>query len=187
MIGVNAYYTSFDNVFLDNTEANSLISLEIGSKDDNSSSSILNTFKNVNISLKGGETFIAKGDNPLSFTSCNFRGDTFIETKNSNPSIFYKVSAVNSNFNDSSLSFFSHDGSGTIINNSEIKGELICDSVNEITTSCIQNVKLNSLDKIESCYLQNYSHKSDEKETSLIGVNSDDRKILPNDTQMELL
>ena len=187
LIGVNAYYTNFDNVFLDNTEANSLISLEIGSKDDNSSSSILNTFKNVNISLKGGETFIAKGDNPLSFTSCNFRGDTFIETKNSNPSIFYKVSAVNSNFNDSSLSFSSHDGSGTIINNSEIKGELVCDSVNEITTSCIQNAKLSSLDKVESCYLQDYNHKSDKKETSLLNLNSNEKKFLVNDTEMELL
>lgn len=187
LIGVNAYYTSFDNVFLDNTEANSLISLEIGSKDDNSNSSILNTFKNVNISLKGGETFIAKGDNPLSFTSCNFRGDTFIETKNSNPSIFYKVSAVNSNFNDSSLSFSSHDGSGTIINNSEIKGELVCDSVNEIATSTLKNVKLGSLDKIEGCYLKDYTYKGEDMKVSLKYIDSNDNKSLANDTQMELL
>ena len=187
LIGVNAYYTRFDNVFLENTRANSLISLEIGEKNKEIDSSFLNNFKNVNIYLKNNETFIAKGNNPLSFTSCDFEGDTFIETKNSNPNSSYKISAVNSKFIDSSLSFSSNDGSETTINNSEIKGELICNSVKEITTSCIQNVKLNSLDKVESCYLQDYNHKSDEKETSLISINSDDKKILPNDTQMELL
>jgi hypothetical protein len=187
LIGVNAYYTKFDNVFLENTRADSLISLEIGEKNKEIDSSFLNNFKNVNIYIKNNETFIAKGNNPLSFTSCDFEGDTFIETKNSNPNSSYKISAVNSKFIDSSLSFSSNGSSETIINNSEIKGELVCDSVNEITTSCIQNVKLNSLDKVESCYLQDYNHKSDEKETSLISVNSDDRKILPNDTQMELL
>ena len=187
LIGVNAYYTNFDNVFLENTRANSLISLEIGEKNKEMDSSFLNNFKNVNIYLKKNETFIAKGDSSLSFTSCDFEGDTFIETKNSNPNSSYKISAVNSKFIDSSLSFSSNGDSETIINNSEIKGELICNSVKEITTSCIQNVKLNSLDKVESCYLQDYNHKSDEKETSLISINSDDKKILPNDTQMELL
>lgn len=187
LIGVNAYYTSFDNFYLDNTRANSLISLEIGEKDDRSGSSILNTFKNVDISLKGDQTFIIKGSSPLSLVSCDFEGDTFIETKKINPVSHYKVNVINSKFIDSSLSFSSNGSSETTINNSEVKGELVCNSVGEITTSCLENVKLNSLEKVEGCYLQNYNHKSDGKDNSLVNVNSNEKKFLANDTQMELL
>lgn len=128
-----------------------------------------------------------KGGNPLSFTSCDFDGNTYIETKSRNPSIFYKVSATNSKFTDSSLRFSSDDGSGTTINNSEIEGNLVCDSVKEIASSYLENVKLESLDKVESCYLSAYIYENKEKRSSLINVNSNEEKILPKDTKLEIL
>ena len=187
LIRVNAYYTSFDNVYVGNTETDSLSYLKIGDKNDSPDSSILHTFKNVNIYLEGGDTFIVKGGNPLSFTSCDFDGNTYIETKSRNPSIFYKVSATNSKFTDSSLRFSSDDGSGTTINNSEIEGNLVCDSVKEIASSYLENVKLESLDKVESCYLSAYIYENKEKRSSLINVNSNEEKILPKDTKLEIL
>lgn len=159
LIGVNAYYTSFDNVYVGNTETDSLSFLKIGDKGDSPDSSILNTFKNVNIYLEGADTFIVKGDNALSFTSCDFNGNTYIETKSSNPSIFYKVGATNSKFTNSSLRFSSDDSSETMINNSEIEGNLVCDSVKEISASYLENVKLELLDRVESCYLSAYIYE----------------------------
>lgn len=187
LIGVNAYYTSFDNVYVGNTETDSLSYLKIGDKNDSPDSSILHTFKNVNIYLEGADTFIVKGGNALSFTSCDFDGNTYIETKSSNPSTFYKVSATNSKFTNSSLRFSSHDGSGTIINSSEIEGNFVCDSVKEISASYLENVKLESLDKVESCYLSAYIYENKEKRSSLINVNSNEDKKLPNDTKLEIL
>lgn len=187
LIGVNAYYTSFDNVYVGNTETDSLSYLKIGDKNDSPDSSILHTFKNVNIYLEGADTFIVKGGNPLSFTSCDFDGNTYIETKSNNPSIFYKVSAINSKFTNSSLRFSSHDGSGTIINNSEIEGDFVCDSVKEIASSYLEHVKLESLDRVESCYLSAYIYENDGKRSSLINVNSNEDKKLPNDTKLDIL
>lgn len=128
-----------------------------------------------------------KGGNALSFTSCDFDGNTYIETKSSNPSIFYKISATNSKFTNSSLRFSSHDGSGTMINNSEVEGNFVCDSVREIAASYLENVKLESLDKVESCYLSAYIYENDGKRSSLINVNSNEDKKLPNDTKLEIL
>ena len=187
LIGVNAYYTSFDNVYVGNTETDSLSYLKIGDKGDSPDSSILNTFKNVNIYMEGADTFIVKGGNALSFTSCDFDGNTYIETKSSNPSIFYKVGATNSKFTNSSLRFSSHDGSGTMINDSEIEGNFVCNSVKEIASSYLENVKLESLDRVESCYLSAYIYENDGKRSSLINVNSNEEKILPKDTQVEIL
>ena len=187
LIGVNAYYTSFDNVYVGNTETDSLSYLKIGDKNDSPDSSILHTFKNVNIYLEGADTFIVKGGNPLSFTSCDFDGNTYIETKSSNPSIFYKVSATNSKFTNSSLRFSSDDGSGTIINSSEIEGNFVCDSVKEISASYLENVKLESLDRVDSCYLSAYIYENDGKRSNLINVNSNEEKILPKDTKLEIL
>lgn len=187
LIGVNACYTSFDNVYVGDTETGGFGYLKIGDKGDSPDSSILHTFKNVNIYLEGADTFIVKGGNPLSFTSCDFDGNTYIETKSSNPSTFYKVSATNSKFTNSSLSFSSHDGSGTMINNSEIEGNFVCDSVKEISASYLENVKLESLDKVESCYLSAYIYENKEKRLSLINVNSNEEKILPKDTKLEIL
>ena len=187
LIGVNACYTSFDNVYVGDTETGGFGFLKIGDKGDSPDSSILNTFKNVNIYMEGADTFIVKGGNALSFTSCDFDGNTYIETKSSNPSIFYKVSAVNSKFTDSSLRFSSDDGSGTAINNSEIEGDFVCDSVKEISASYLENVKLESLDKVESCYLQAFIYENDGKRSNLINVNSNEEKILPKDTKLEIL
>lgn len=187
LIGVNACYTSFDNVYVGDTETGGFGFLKIGDKGDSPDSSILNTFKNVNIYLEGPDTFIVKGGNPLSFTSCDFDGNTFIETKSSNSNIFYKVSATNSKFTNSSLRFSSHDDSGTIINNSEIEGNFVCDSVKEISASYLENVKLESLDRVESCYLSAYIYENDGKRSNLINVNSNEEKILPKDTQVEIL
>ena len=187
LIGVNACYTSFDNVYVGDTETGGFGFLKIGDKDDSPDSSILNTFKNVNIYMEGADTFIVKGGNALSFTSCDFNGNTYIETKNSNPSIFYKVSGVNSKFTNSSLRFSSHDGSGTIINNSEIEGNFVCDSVKEISASYLENVKLESLERVDSCYLSAYIYENDGKRSNLINVNSNEEKILPKDTQVEIL
>lgn len=187
LIGVNACYTSFDNVYVGDTETNSLSFLKIGDKGDSPDSSILNTFKNVNIYLESADTFIVKGGNPLSFTSCDFDGNIYIETKSSNPSIFYKVSGVNSKFTNSSLRFSSNDDSGTIINNSEIEGNFVCDSVKEIFASYLENVKLESLDRVESCYLSAYIYENDGKRSNLINVNSNEEKILPKDTKLEIL
>lgn len=187
LIGVNACYTSFDNVYVGNTETDSLSYLKIGDKNDSPDSSILHTFKNVNIYLEGADTFIVKGGNPLSFTSCDFDGNTFIETKSSNPSTFYKVSATNSKFTNSSLRFSSNDGSGTMINDSEIEGDFVCDSVKEIASSYLEHVKLQSLDRVDSCYLSAYIYENDGKRSSLINVNSNEEKILPKDTQVEIL
>lgn len=187
LIGVNAYYTSFDNVYVGNTETDSLSYLKIGDKNDSPDSSILHTFKNVNIYLEGADTFIVKGGNPLSFTSCDFDGNTFIETKSSNPSTFYKVSATNSKFTNSSLRFSSNDGSGTMINDSEIEGDFVCDSVKEIASSYLEHVKLQSLDRVDSCYLSAYIYENDGKRSNLINVNSNEEKILPKDTQVEIL
>ena len=187
LVGVNAYYTNFDNFYLDSTETNSLISFEVGQKDKERDSSLLNNFKNVNVYLKKNETFIAKGDNPLSFVNCDFTGDTFIETKCQKSNGIYKVSGVNSKFTDSSLTFSANNDSETTISNSEIKGEFICDSVKEITTSCLENVKLKSLAKVEGCYFKDYTYIDNEKETSLININSNDKKFSVSDTKMELL
>lgn len=187
LIGVNACYTSFDNVYVGDTETGGFGFLKIGDKNDSPDSSILHTFKNVNIYLGGADTFIVKGGNPLSFTSCDFDGNTFIETKSSNSNIFYKVSATNSKFTNSSLRFSSHDGSGTAINNSEIEGNFVCDSVKEIAASYLENVKLQSLDKVESCYLSAYIYENDGKRSNLINVNSNEEKILPKDTKLEIL
>lgn len=187
LIGVNACYTSFDNVYVGDTETGGFGFLKIGDKGDSPDSSILHTFKNVNIYLGGADTFIVKGGNALSFTSCDFDGNTYIETKSSNPSIFYKVSAVNSKFTDSSLRFSSDDGSGTAINNSEIEGDFVCDSVKEISASYLENVKLESLDRVESCYLSAYIYENDGKRSNLINVNSNEEKILPKDTKLEIL
>ena len=187
LIGVNAYYTSFDNVYVGDTETGGFGFLKIGDKGDSPDSSILNTFKNVNIYMEGADTFIVKGDNALSFTSCDFNGNTYIETKSSNPSIFYKVGATNSKFTNSSLRFSSHDGSGTMINDSEIEGNFVCNSVKEIASSYLENVKLESLDRVESCYLSSYIYENDGKRSNLINVNSNEEKILPKDTQVEIL
>ena len=187
LIGVNACYTSFDNVYVGDTETGGFGFLKIGDKDDSPDSSILHTFKNVNIYLEGADTFIIKGGNPLSFTSCDFDGNTYIETNSSNPSISYKVNAVNSKFTNSSLRFSSHDGSGTIINSSEIEGNFVCDSVREIAASYLENVKLESLDRVESCYLSAYIYENDGKRSNLINVNSNEEKILPKDTKLEIL
>ena len=187
LIGVNACYTSFDNVYVGDTETGGFGFLKIGDKGDSPDSSILHTFKNVNIYMEGADTFIVKGGNPLSFTSCDFDGNTFIETKSSNPGIFYKVSATNSKFTNSSLRFSSHDGSGTTINNSEIEGNFVCDSVKEISASYLENVKLESLDRVESCYLSAYIYENDGKRSNLINVNSNEEKILPKDTKLEIL
>ena len=187
LIGVNACYTSFDNVYVGNTKTDSLSFLKIGDKGDSPDSSILHTFKNVNIYMEGADTFIVKGDNPLSFTSCDFNGNTYIETNSSNPSIFYKVSATNSKFTNSSLRFSSGDGCETIINNSEVEGDLVCDSVREIAASYLENVKLESLDRVESCYLSAYIYENDGKRSNLINVNSNEEKILPKDTKLEIL
>lgn len=187
LIGVNACYTSFDNVYVGDTETGGFGFLKIGDKGDSPDSSILHTFKNVNIYLEGGDTFIVKGGNALSFTNCDFNGNTYIETNSSNPSIFYKVSGVNSKLTNSSLRFSSHDGSGTTINNSEIEGNFVCDSVKEISASYLENVKLQSLDKVESCYLSAYIYENDGKRLSLINVNSNEEKILPKDTKLEIL
>lgn len=137
--------------------------------------------------MEGADIFIVKGGNPLSFTSCDFDGTTYIETKSSNPSIFYKVSAINSKFTNSSLRFSSHDDSGTIINNSEIEGDLVCDSVKEIAASYIQNAKLKLVDRVDSCYLQAFIYENDGKRSNLINVNSNEEKILPKDTKLEIL
>lgn len=187
LIGVNACYTSFDNVYVGDTETGGFGFLKIGDKDDSPDSSILNTFKNVNIYMEGADTFIVKGDNALSFTSCDFDGNTYIETKSSNPNIFYKVSATNSKFTNSSLRFSSNDGYGTTINNSEIEGNFVCDSVKEISASYLENVKLESLDRVESCYLSAYIYENDGKRSNLINVNSNEEKILPKDTKLEIL
>lgn len=187
LIGVNACYASFDNVYVGDTETGGFGFLKIGNKDDSPDSSILHTFKNVNIYLEGADTFIVKGGNALSFTNCDFDGNTYIETKSNNPSIFYKVNAVNSKFTNSSLRFSSHDGSGTIINNSEIEGNFVCDSVKEISASYLENVKLELLDRVESCYLQAYIYENDGKRLNLINVNSNEEKILPKDTKLEPL
>ena len=187
LIGVNACYTSFDNVYVGDTETGGFGFLKIGEKNDSPESSILHTFKNVNIYLESADTFIVKGDNALSFTSCDFNGNTYIETNSSNPSIFYKVSGVNSKFTNSSLRFSSNDGSGTTINNSEIEGNFVCDSVKEIASSYLENVKLESLDKVESCYLSAYIYENDGKRSNLINVNSNEEKILPKDTKLEIL
>ena len=187
LIGVNACYTSFDNVYVGDTGTGGFGFLKIGDKNDSPDSSILHTFKNVNIYLGGADTFIVKGGNALSFTSCDFDGNTYIETKSSNPSIFYKVSAVNSKFTDSSLRFSSDDCSGTAINNSEIEGNFVCDSVKEIAASYLENVKLQSLDKVESCYLSAYIYENDGKRSNLINVNSNEERILPKDTKLEIL
>ena len=184
---LNACYTSFDNVYVGDTETGGFGFLKIGDKGDSPDSSILNTFKNVNIYMEGADTFIVKGGNALSFTSCDFDGNTYIETKSSNPSISYKVSATNSKFTNSSLRFSSHDGSGTIINNSEIEGDFVCDSVKEISASYLENVKLESLDRVESCYLSAYIYENDGKRANLINVNSNEEKILPKDTKLEIL
>lgn len=114
-------------------------------------------------------------------------GNTYIETKSSNPSISYKVSAVNSKFTNSSLRFSSSDSCETIINNSEIEGDLVCDSVKEISASYLENVKLQSLDRVESCYLSAYIYENDGKRSNLINVNSNEEKILPKDTKLEIL
>lgn len=187
LIGVNACYTSFDNVYVGDTETGGFGFLKIGDKGDSPDSSILNTFKNVNIYMEGADTFIVKGGNALSFTNCDFNGNTYIETKSSNPSISYKVSATNSKFTNSSLRFSSHDGSGTMINDSEIEGNFVCDSVKEIASSYLENVKLESLDKVESCYLSAYIYENDGKRSSLINVNSNEDKKLPKDTKLEIL
>ena len=187
LIGVNACYTSFDNVYVGDTETGGFGFLKIGDKDDSPDSSILNTFKNVNIYMEGADTFIVKGGNALSFTNCDFNGNTYIETKSSNPSIFYKVSATNSKFTNSSLRFSSHDSSGTIINSSEIEGNFVCDSVKEISASYLENVKLELLDRVDSCYLQAFIYENDEKRSNLINVNSNEEKILPKDTKLEIL
>ena len=187
LIGVNACYTSFDNVYVGDTETGGFGFLKIGDKNDSPDSSILNTFKNVNIYMDGADTFIVKGGNALSFTNCDFNGNTYIETNSSNPSIFYKVSGVNSKFTNSSLRFSSHDDSGTIINNSEIEGNFVCDSVKEISASYLENVKLKSLDRVDSCYLSAYIYENDGKRSNLINVNSNEEKILPKDTQVEIL
>lgn len=187
LIGVNACYTSFDNVYVGDTETGGFGFLKIGDKGDSPDSSILNTFKNVNIYMNGADTFIVKGGNALSFTSCDFDGTTYIETKSSNPSTFYKVSATNSKFTNSSLRFSSHDGSGTMINNSEVEGNFVCDSVREIAASYLENVKLESLDKVESCYLSAYIYENKEKRSSLINVNSNEDKKLSKDAQVEIL
>jgi hypothetical protein len=187
LIGVNACYTSFDNVYVGDTETGGFGFLKIGDKNDSPDSSILNTFKNVNIYMEGADIFIVKGGNPLSFTSCDFDGTTYIETKSSNPSIFYKVSAINSKFTNSSLRFSSHDDSGTIINNSEIEGDLVCDSVKEIAASYIQNAKLKLVDRVDSCYLQAFIYENDGKRSNLINVNSNEERILPNDVKLEPL
>ena len=187
LIGVNACYTSFDNVYVGDTETGGFGFLKIGDKDDSPDSSILNTFKNVNIYMDGADTFIVKGGNALSFTSCDFDGNTYIETKSSNPSISYKVSAVNSKFTNSSLRFSSSDSCETIINNSEIEGDLVCDSVKEISASYLENVKLESLDRVESCYLSAYIYENDGERSNLINVNSNEEKILPNDVKLEPL
>lgn len=110
-----------------------------------------------------------------------------IRTENSNPSIFYKVSGVNSKFTNSSLRFSSNDGYGTAINNSEIEGNFVCDSVKEIAASYLENVKLESLDRVESCYLSAYIYENDGKRSNLINVNSNEEKILPKDTKLEIL
>ena len=187
LIGVNACYTSFDNVYVGDTETGGFGFLKIGDKDDSPDSSILNTFKNVNIYMDGADTFIVKGGNALSFTNCDFDGNTYIETNNSNPSIFYKVSATNSKFTNSSLRFSSHDGSGATINNSEIEGNFVCDSVKEIASSYLEHVKLESLDRVDSCYLSAYIYENDGKRSNLINVNSNEEKILPKDTKLEIL
>lgn len=187
LIGVNACYTSFDNVYVGDTETGGFGFLKIGDKGDSPDSSILHTFKNVNIYMEGADTFIVKGGNALSFTSCDFDGNTYIETKSNNPSIFYKVSGVNSKFTNSSLRFSSNDGYGTAINNSEIEGNFVCDSVKEIAASYLENVKLESLDRVESCYLSAYIYENDGKRSNLINVNSNEEKILPKDTQVEIL
>lgn len=187
LIGVNACYTSFDNVYVGDTETGGFGFLKIGDKGDSPDSSILNTFKNVNIYMEGADTFIVKGGNALSFTSCDFNGNTYIETNSSNPNIFYKVSGVNSKFTNSSLRFSSNDGYGTAINNSEIEGIFVCDSVKEISASYLENVKLESLDRVDSCYLSAYIYENKEKRSSLINVNSNEEKILPKDTKLEIL
>jgi hypothetical protein len=79
------------------------------------------------------------------------------------------------------------DGSGTAINNSEIEGDFVCDSVKEISASYLENVKLESLDKVESCYLSAYIYENKEKRSNLINVNSNEEKKLPNDTKLEIL
>lgn len=187
LIGVNACYTSFDNVYVGDTETGGFGFLKIGDKGDSPDSSILNTFKNVNIYMEGADTFIVKGGNALSFISCDFNGNTYIETNSSNPSTFYKVSATNSKFTNSSLRFSSNDGYGTAINNSEIEGNFVCDSVKEIAASYLENVKLESLDRVESCYLSAYIYENDGKRSNLINVNSNEEKILPKDTKLEIL
>ena len=137
--------------------------------------------------MEGADTFIVKGGNALSFMNCDFDGNTYIETKSNNPSIFYKVSATNSKFTNSSLRFSSHDGSGTIINNSEIEGDFVCGSVKEIASSYLEHVKLESLDRVDSCYLSAYIYENDGKRSNLINVNSNEEKILPKDTKLEIL
>ena len=83
--------------------------------------------------------------------------------------------------------FSSHDGSGTIINNSEIEGDFVCDSVKEIAASYIQNAKLKLVDRVDSCYLQAFIYENDGKRSNLINVNSNEEKILPKDTKLEIL
>lgn len=61
------------------------------------------------------------------------------------------------------------------------------DSVKEISASYLENVKLESLDRVESCYLSAYIYENKEKRSSLINVNSNEDKKLPNDTKLEIL
>lgn len=71
--------------------------------------------------------------------------------------------------------------------NSEIEGNFVCDSVKEISASYLENVKLESLDRVESCYLSAYIYENDGKRSNLINVNSNEEKILPKDTKLEIL
>lgn len=188
LIGVNACYTSFDNVYVGDTETGGFGFLKIGDKDDSPDSSIiLNTFKNVNIYMEGADTFIVKGGNALSFTNCDFEGNTFIQTNNNDLGSAYKVSGANSKFTNSSLRFSSSDGCETTIDNSEIEGDLVCDSVKEIAASYIQNAKLKLVDKVDSCYLSAFIYENDGKRSNLVNVNSNEEKILPNDVKLEPL
>ena len=69
----------------------------------------------------------------------------------------------------------------------ETEGDFVCDSVKEIASSYLEHVKLQSLDRVDSCYLSAYIYENDGKISNLINVNSNEEKILPKDTKLEIL
>ena len=50
-----------------------------------------------------------------------------------------------------------------------------------------EHVKLELLDRVDSCYLSAYIYENDGKRSNLINVNSNEEKILPKDTKLEIL